>query len=94
MNRSNIFTVSEVLAKFDRPLWAEQLCIKSSYAMNDHAPYYWVGDGQYKRVTSKMQRWELGHYGAPDLEIVAQFEIPKFKLPFFEELRLATMLEF
>lgn len=89
-----MLTVDEVLAKYDRPIWAQALCIRTSYGLNDMSPYYWVGCGYYKRVTSKHQRWELDSYGTPELQIERCFEKIQFQTDFFEELRHATQLEF
>jgi len=94
MSHLDILTVDEVLAKFERPIWATWLCIRTSYALQDYTPYYWVGDGQYKRVTSKLQRFHLGHYGEPEFTPMVALTPIKFKRSFFKELTHATRLEF
>jgi len=90
---NSVLSVTEVEAKYDRPLWAAQLMRCYYVAGSDHCPYYWVDITGLiiKRVTSKRK---LNPFIYLDDLIPERAYIPaKFKLPFFEELRQANMLE-
>ena len=41
----------------DMPPWAELLVRLKFHASGDHHPYYWTGDGMYKRLISKNRIW-------------------------------------
>lgn len=90
---SSELSVGEIEAKFDRPLWAASLGRVRYAGGYDHTPYYWVDATmtKFKRVTSK-RKLNVA-INLSDLEAVAYYDVPKFVLPFFEELRQATMLE-
>ena len=89
----NMLTVREIEGRFDRPLWATCLCIADHMARGDTTPYYWADASLLivKRVTSK-RKLNPTIYGV-DLRVVKKYDPAKFKLPFFEDLRQANMLE-
>lgn len=90
----NIDLPDAIEKKYERPLWAKYLCRKSTFGSSDKRPYYWVGEGRVRRVTTK--RFTTINYlqWHDDFIAVRTYDPPQFKRPFFEELVHTTRLEF
>lgn len=66
--------LKEALERFGhtRPVWADSLVMEVYKSTNDYYPYYWVGDGKYKKITSK-NKFHHGH--RPDAKTVLDFRV-------------------